>query len=366
MSMFDDVLGMGRTSSITEGALEPEVEEITMESVEDMPSYMDPMEFMTQVACEQEMNMQRLDMAIMAEEYVYLRENGEEMVNEAASIQGLIDKFKKGIDWLWENITKFFKEVQKKVDGALKLDERFLSAYETKAKKVTTVDMQMLMGANAVCNVKGTCELGKKYLNEVSKQVAVIYNKIENLGEKDTYESLLKTARDHIFGDSSYYKNDNSTAKAVMKAFNDDRSKESDTHKMKTETINVQKAIDAFKGSKSVKADLKEAYSNNKKAISQMYKGAKKLESLAKKHKVLSTDQSKKIHIGVKVINTLGKELTVINKGMVKSINMKRSLLKKIIVKAASMGSDKIQDANKAAAGESASFIESVQIGGEW
>lgn len=360
MSMFDDVLGMGRTS-VCEGAYEPEVEEITMESVGEIPSYMDPIEFMTQVACEQEMNMQRLDMAIMAEEYVYLRENGEEMVNEAASIQGVIDKFKKGIDWLWENITKFFKEVQKKVDGALKLDERFLSAYETKAKKVTTVDMQMLMSANAVYNVKGTCELGKKYLNEVSKQVAVIYNKIENLGEKDTYESLLKTARDHIFGDSSYYKNDNSTAKAVMKAFNDDRSKESDTHKMTTETINVQKAIDAFKGSKSVKADLKEAYSNNKKAISQMYKGAKKLESLAK-HKFLSTDQSKKIHIGVKVINTLGKELTVINKGMVKSINMKRSLLKKIIVKAASMGSDKIQDANKAAQ-ESASLIDSVQFG---
>lgn len=360
MSMFDDVLGMGRTSSVMEGALEPEVEAITMESVADIPSYMDPMEFMTQVACEQEMNMQRLDMAIMAEEYVYLRENGEEMVNEAASIQGLIDKFKKGIDWLWENITKFFKEVQKRFDEALKLDDRFLSAYEERAKKVETVSIVTGLETKGLYDPNITTNVAKKRLDKVTSEVAKIFNKIEKLEEDDTYEKLVKDARDVIFAGNTKYDDDHTTAKDVMKAYADDFSSKSDAAKAKD--VNVKKAIDGFKNSKKAKAGIKEAYSTNKKAISQMYKGAKKLERLAKKHGVLSTDESKSIHIGVKAINTLGKDLTIINKGYVKVINMKRSILKKVIVKAANYGSDKIQNAKKAA-GESASLIESVEFG---
>lgn len=363
MSMFDDVLGMGRTS-VFEGAIEPEVEEITMESVGEIPSYMDPIEFMTQVACEQEMNMQRLDMAILAEEYMYLRENGEEMVNEAASIQGLIDKFKKGIDWLWENITKFFKEVQKKFDDALKLDDRFLSAYEEKAKKVTTVKISSAMSANQIVNAGLTSTLGITWLGRVKTEVAGIFNKIESLGKNDTYEALVKTARQNVFKNASWTKGTDNSAKEVMKAFITDNKGDAD-NKPAPRDVEVAKAIAGFKASKDAKADLKKAYTENKKAIDQMYKGAKKLESLSKKHRILSTDESKSIHIGVKAINTLGKDLTIINKGMVKTINMKRSAMKQVIVKAANMGSDKIQDAKKTA-NESASLIESVQFGEIW
>lgn len=361
MSMFDDVLGMGRTS-VCEGAYEPEVEEITMESVGEIPSYMDPIEFMTQVACEQEMNMQRLDMAILAEEYMYLRENGKEMVNEAASIQGLLDKFKKGIDWLWDNITKFFKEVQKRFDDAIKLDDRFLSAYEARAKKVDEVSIVSGFDAAGLCDVDGTSKKANERLEATAKEVAKIFNKIENLGKDDTYESLVKAARDTIFAGNAKYDDTNNTSKAVMKALAADYTSKSSNDNAKSRTVNVEKAIKAFKDSKKAKAGIKEAYATNKKAINQMYKGAKKLESLAKKHRVLSTDESKSIHIGVKAINTLGKDLTVINKGYVKIINMKRSYLKKAIVKAANMGSDKIQDAKKSAQ-ESASLIDSVQFG---
>ena len=365
MSMFDDVLGMGRTSSITEGALEPEVEAITMESVTDIPDYMDPMEFMTQVACEQEMNMQRLDMAILGEEYMYLRENGEEITNEAASIQGVVEKFKKGIDWLWGKIQSFFKTVMKKIDDALKLDDRFLSAYEEKAKKAKSVTISSSWGACSL-DCKTTYSSAKRLFDAITGQVAKTYNNIESIGENDTYESLMKDAVKAIYGTELQYKDESSTAKSVMKALLNDRKGNGDHNKASDVSFGVEFLIKAFKESKGQKQLLKEAYSDNKKSINQMYKGAKKLESIAIKHKVLSTDQSKRIHIGVKVINRLGKDLTIVNKTMVKVMNIQRSLMKKGIVKAASMGSDKIQDAKKAATGESASLIEAVQIGGEW
>ena len=363
MSMFDDVLGMGRTSSITEGALEPEVEAITMESVADIPDYMDPMEFMTQVACEQEMNMQRLDMAIMAEEYVYLRENGEEMVNETASIQGVISKFKQGIDWLWGKIQTFFKTVLKKVDEALKLDDRFLSAYEDKAKKVKSVKVSATFSNDAGFKCETTYASAKKYFEGITGEVSKIYNRIESIGKDETVDSIKKDAVKSIFG--SYVK-DEATAKSIMKALLKDQKGNGETNKPMEFTFDVAETIKNFKSSKKQKELLKSAYSDNKKAINQMYKGAKKLESLAKKHKVLSTEHSKRIHIGVKVINSLGRDLTIVNKAMVKVMNIQRSTMKKVIVKAASMGSDAIQNANKAATGESASLIEAVQIGGEW
>ena len=40
---------------------------------------------MIQLACEQEMNFQDIMMQVMAEEYMYLRENGEELVTESLS-----------------------------------------------------------------------------------------------------------------------------------------------------------------------------------------------------------------------------------------------------------------------------------------
>lgn len=355
MSMFDDVLGMGRTS-VCEGAYEPEVEEITMESVGEIPSYMDPIEFMTQVACEQEMNMQRLDMAIMAEEYVYLRENGKEMVNEAASVQGIVDKFKKGVDWLWNNITKFFKEVQKKVEEALKLDTRFLAAYETKAKKVSNVKFVTVFTPDTI-KCANTYSHANEFFKSITGEVAKIYNRVESIGADETFESIKKKANANIFG---AFAGEDPTAKNVTK-YMLNFAKGKDMSPVEKE-FSVDTLLKDFKDSKNQKELLKSAYTDNKKAINQMYKGAKKLESLAKKHKVLSTDESKKIHIGVKVINSLGRDLTIVNKGMVKIMNQQRSALKKGIVKAASLGSDSVQKANKAAT-ESASMIESVQFG---
>lgn len=364
MSMFDDVLGMGRTS-VCEGAYEPEVEAITMESVNDLSAYTDPIEFMTQVACEQELVMQRLDMAVMAEEYLYLRENGVEAVNEAGSIQGVIDKFKKGIDWLWTQITKFFKSVQKKIDDALKLDTRFVDKYKDKA--LAHKEKVEIKANVATLTTRTTKSNAMMIMDKIVKEVAATYGRLGKLGENATYESELKKALENIYGAKLTTSND--STKAVMAALYQDNKGNGESEEY-TYSFNPATYIQMFQDSKEVKESLKKVYDENKKTINQMYKAAKAAEKLAKKGGVLSTDESKSIHITVKVINRLGKDLTIVNKTYVKVINLQRSVLKKAIVKCASYektaGNEKVKAgdaAAKAATGESASLIDSVQFG---
>ena len=334
MSMFDDVLGMGRTS-IFEGAYEPEVEEITMESVNDLPSYMDPIEFMTQVACEQELNMQKLDMAIMAEEYVYLRENGTEMVYEATSVQSIIDKCRKSVDWLWDKITKFFKEVQKKFDQALKLDERFLSTYRSKALKYTekVTIKTYLQNLDVVGSGKAALAMYNNIADAISQEdvVKACEDKDADMGE------IMTKVRSHIFSDTQRRDNGDD-AKAILKAILN-TSKGVDADEKRDIRMTSQEAITRFKNSKIIKNDLKQSYDRNKKVINTMYKSLKRLEGILKRGHMIPTDQSKAVHIQAKIVNRTGKILTLANKTYVKIINAQRAGLKQIIVKAAALGS---------------------------
>mgnify|MGYP006980636730 CR=1 FL=1 len=384
MSMFDDVLGMGRTS-IIEGAYEPEVEAITLESAEDIPDYMDPMEFMTQVACEQEMNMQKLDMAIMAEEYIYLRENGEEMVTESGTVQSIIDKFKKGVDWLWSKIQSFFKTVQTKISEAIKLDDRFLTKYAD-AKKCKE-------------KVKISCAIKKTDTDATAAEAELIYTDMarhareifDNIGsdKKKTADQLIKAYYKNTFGVMEFKKDkgDNATPKAYMKRMLGDKIDGGKDGKLKEEReFDPKTAIDDFRKSKAVKEKLKKSYNSNKKIINSFYKAAKKMETLAKKAKVLPTDESKNIHVSVKMLNMLGKDLTIVNKAYVKIINEQRSIAKQVIVRAATIASGAVRDAEKQLSkntkaankhaeksgsvyrveSESSSFIDAVQFGEEW
>lgn len=354
MSMFDDVLGMGRTSVI-EGAYEPEVEEITLESAGEIPSYMDPIEFMTQVACEQEMNMQRLDMAILAEEYMYLRENGAEMVYEAASIQGVIDKCKKGIDWLWSQITKFFKTVQKKLDEALKLDTRFLSGYKSKALKCTR-----MVPIRTWLDVLDTDVIAKTAPESYKLFTIAAALAYDNIGHAKEDEDLVAEYHKSLGGEDVTVKEICTKMLKVAKHGPDENS----DAKTPTKEYKASELVKWFEGSKKSKQTVKKSYDDNKKIINQMYKGAKKMESIAKTARVISNEESRSIHQSVKLINRIGKDLTVVNKTVVKIINLQRSTLKKGIVKAAALGSGTITDADKARMkAESASMIESVQFG---
>lgn len=379
MSMFDDVLGMGRTS-IFEGAYEPEVEAITLESAEDIPSYMDPMEFMTQVACEQDLNMQRLDMAIMAEEYVYLRENGVEIVEESAvdTALGLVKKCQEGIMRVWAKIQSFFKMVQTKLREADKRDELFVKMYQEKAiaggtAKVTAnklVNKDTLETINS--NAKGL------YQNIVTAANDIYKGASTNESKKD---DLVKAALNTIFKDNADALKDNSTAKSILKQMVKDakntKNIDKDTKATKVVEMEPKAAIKEFLGAKSLRYDIENSYKMSKKIINALLKSAKGMEAALKKKKVLPTDESKNIHQSVKAISAVQKILVQVNKTEVKLFNLRKAMLKKIILASAAQGSKKIAkgkqvsaELDKAGEGKekdtNESFIEAVQFGEIW
>ena len=103
----------------------------------------------------------------------------------------------------------------------------------------------------------------------------------------------------------------------------------------------------------TVVSNLKYFYNENKKTINAQIKAAKKMETAAKKFKVVPTETSKAIHGTVKVLNKLGSLMTLTNRTFVKLINMARAQYKAIIVAAAA----------KEVKTESTSIIDSVEFG---
>lgn len=341
MSMFDDVMGFGRTSVMESmmGEFEPEVEETTLESVDALDESVDPMDFILQVAYENEMNMKNLDMAIMAEEYMFLRESSQEMVYEDLKMQSIIDKFKAGVKWLWENIQKFFKTVMKKIDETLKLDQRFLDKYEKKAAGKTA----MVMGI-AGFDVNNISKIGQTVIANISDLSGMVFDDLQN--DKTTKYDDVQTLIKEVLGEAT--KGEADTPKAVTKAMLKGASKK------KEQQFKADEAIKLFKESKAAKAELKSFYNENKKTINAQIKAAKKMEAAAKRFKVVPTETSKAIHGTVKVLNKLGSLMTLTNRTFVKLINMARAQYKAIIVAAAA----------KEVKTESTSIIDSVEIGG--
>ena len=347
MSMFDDVLGFGRTSvmeSMSADDLEPEIADMTLEEAADIDE--DPMDFMIRAAYENEMNMKNLETAIVAEEYMYLRENGQEMVTEDTRLQSIVDRFKSMVKTLWEKIQSFFKTVMRKIDEALKLDQRFLDKYEKKAAGKTG----KAKGDESLFNMKEIADNGIGILDLLAEEA----NGIKNLLDHDQevkYDDFIKFIRDGI-GEMSKEKSLDGviTEKDLFKAMLK-KTKEN----MKVGSFSADKAILAFKKSKIAKEELKKAYDKNKKHINLQIKSAKTMESRAKKFKIVPTEVSKSIHGGVKALNKLGSMMTMVNRTFVKLINMSRGFCKAVIVAAAA------KEVEKPAA-ESASMIESFDL----
>lgn len=337
MSMFDDVLGFGRSSvmeSMT-GGFEPEVEETTLESVSALDESVDPMDFILQVAYENEMNMKNLDMAIMAEEYMFLRESGQEMVYEGSAITSIIDKFKAGVKWLWENIQKFFKSVMKKIDDALKLDQRFLDKYKKKAAGKTA----MIAGNKALMDTDSVKTQAELLMNKIADKSREVFDELEKNDNAISYDTIDDIMKDLGIGEN-YFSN---AIKGVAP-------------KKEQQKFSADEAITQFEKSKKVKDGIKKIYSDNKKVINEHIKAAKKMESAAKKHKIVPTETSKAIHSTVKVLNKLGSTLTLTNKTYVKIINLARAQYKAIIVAAAAKATS--ENTN-----ESVSIIDSIEFG---
>ena len=348
MSMFDDVLGFGRTSvaeSMEVDTLEPEIAGMSLEEAADIDE--DPMDFMLSVAYENEMNMMNLNAAIVAEEYIYLRENGEEMVTEAGKIESIISRAKQMIMSLWNKIQSFFKAVLKKIDEALHLDKRFLDKYKSKAVKYSA----KVKGDVALLEIENIGDNGIDLLDKLAALGTTIYDRIRrDENAKNTNVDVVNKIFMKEFGGSQEgIETPKDIMKAILKKNKDDAA---------MVTVAGKDAVDAFEKSAKVKEKLKKAYDTNKKGINNQLKTVKKMESVAKKFKVIPTDESKYIHVTVKSLNKIGSYMTMVNRTYVKLINRSRSFCKAVIISAAA----KADSGDKKAKNESTSLIDAFEI----
>lgn len=309
MSMFDDVLGLGRTDYVNE-SVEPELANDDFDSVETLDESVDPMEYMLTAVFENEMNMVNIDNAIMCEEYSYLKEHGTEMIYEAVSISAIIEKAKKAVMSLWKKIQSFLKKAQDKLTS--KMDTAFLRKYESKAKgkKATVNGYDMLFNLDAwKADAKKSFELLQDAANKVYRDATADKPVFPNVDE------FMKK-----------YEDEKGNAKAV---FGDIKKSREMT------TFSADKAIEVFKSIGDAKSEIKTAYEESKKNINLQLKALKRMESVAKKAKVLPTEASGKVHQAVKVVNKLGSALAFVNRMYIRTISMAKSQAKAVIIAAA-------------------------------
>ena len=318
MSMIDDVFGLNRTNIMesTYGfELEPELVDLE-ESVGTLDDYEDPFTYMVKVAYENEINMQTINSAILREEYVYLRENGQELVYEQGKIKNIIDTAIKSIKWLAEKVTKFFKTIVGKLTVNGKKDAEFARMYTDKVASVDTVtitDAKFNAGymTKQTDSIKDTMDDLKKLAEKI---VALDVNSTEEVTK--TMDDQIKTTFD---------------AKSV--------SEVSDKHintklgmfeNPKDVTVKVDSAIGCVKNASTSIDIIKAIYT---KTIGTFNGEIKLLKSQQKKSK--NDDEAKVIHAKISAINKINSLITRVYKAGVNLILANRTQCKAVIVKAA-------------------------------
>ena len=102
--------------------------------------------------------------------------------------------------------------------------------------------------------------------------------------------------------------------------------------------------------------EIRKVYEKSKSNINQYLKTLKKMESAARRFKILPTDASSEIHKAVAAVNKLGSYTAKVNRGGLKMLNMIKSQCKQIIVVAAA------QQVGDLKTESYSSYIESVEI----
>ena len=333
MSMFDDVLGLGRTAVIDE-AVEPELENEDFDSIESLDEDVDSMDFMMEAMFNNEMNMEKIDRAIMCEEYTYLRENGEEMVYEAGKIESIINRAKETVLRLWDQIKKFLKTQADKI--VTKMDNAFLKKYEDKAKGKTGY-------------VKGDA-----YYLEPSKREKSAKSVIEKL------EKAAVDVADKAFADKDaefveyedWLKQYGVDYKEVLPA---NRSARKD--RRAEQNFSADKAIAAFKEILDAKNSIKSVYNASKKTVNGQLKALKKMESSLKKFKVIPTEASSNVHKAVRTVNKIGSTMATVCRFYCKELNTSKAMCKAIIISAAAKDRPKTESTIVGG-----SFLDSVEL----
>lgn len=206
----DTILGMGR-ESVFESAVDPEVEAISVDTVEECVG--DPFEFAAGVVYEAQMDMMKINQAIMCCEYAYLKETGEEMVYEANVFTNLWAGIKKTAKKVWAKICQFFKKIFRWLDNAITSDKQWTKKYEEKLKN--------MKGSSVTIDYEGY-EYFEKLGGEVSPKFGNIFSPIiDGAGEMSDLSGdfYIDTEKNKVSGMKKV------NEKAVTKKLNEIRAK---------------------------------------------------------------------------------------------------------------------------------------------
>lgn len=326
MSMFDDVLGLGRTSSVTEGAeFEPEIENCTLESAEELSEDIDLDEFIMEAAFNNERNMMAIDRAIMCEEYMYLRENGRELIYEEGRISGILNTALQSVLKVWENIQKYLNAVSKAIRDTeyTIFKDKYYDLVKGKSVKIKG-DTSLLYNNSSITRKTISLfatigKIGAEWYKGDDPE-AYVKNKI-GLKDNDTVDSLVGV---------------------VPKS------------KFKDVTVTAKDAFDTLSAYSGAKAAIKDMFKQNKRIIDGEIKSIKK----SSKRKDRSEQDAKDIHTGVKTLNVLNKYLVSTNRAAIKYINQGRSMAKAAVIAMAKDAKGSTTPADESAI----SFLDNVEL----
>lgn len=365
MSMVNDIMGLGRSAYVeSTDTLEPEIADMRLEDAEELEEGTDLMDFMNQVAFECDMNMKDLEMAVIADEYNYLRENGEEMIYEDSRMQSFINKFKEITKKIWAQIQKFYKAAMKKVDEFLHNDKKFIDKYKKKAngpgayRGVPKSELDEAM-STVIYSIDAMTTHSTGIGQEMFQNAKHFEMKDYNDKSDGFSDKAVKNFKKHDYSTKSsdsenYSKMVSKAKKSIFKgAFEKYKFKDGSVNNVYAGLIKTLKqrsgivkmngelACKELKDLGKYRARFKKTYDASKKLINAHLKNAKKAESLAKRFRVVPTKLSTTIHTVVKVLNLISKWCTQASRCGFTILNMERNMLKAAIVSSAAGGGKK-------------------------
>ena len=354
----DTILGMGRTS-VFESCIDADIDAVTPDTtIEECVG--DPFEFLSGVYYESELNMTKIDQAIMVCEYTYLKETGTEMVYEANVVKTMFQKVQDGVKKAWNKICAFFKGVFTWLESAVRSDKKFVEKYGPKIKEIGSVEIKDFKGFT-YCAGENAADIGTvadnatKMLNSLKSSAQSANSTVTNDTKTEDY---LNSIRGNIVGDNSGVSSSDFSEK-LTKYF---RGKEMSGGTFSQAQLNTM--LDIIKDTKKTKSALNVVYTQCKGSIDALLKTAKAAEkdaAVQEGKKANESDMSKTWHARATVLNSLTGITTIVNNKACKAITAQnrqcRAIIGKAVTKAAS---DKKDAEKKTATGESTAFTDYI------
>ena len=286
-----------------------------------------------------QMNMANIDAAAVCEEYMYLKENGVEMIGESAwdTIKGWFEKVKEAIIELWRKITSFFKSVFKKIDEFISNDTIWVKAYQNKVSEISGTVNFLHPVKMPIDSETDTDEMVGAY-----DRITTIIGKVSSLDEaknfitkftvadgdnapKRSERSMIRVITANLPGTEHGCDNVQEYKKALQQYYKNSKDKITSA-----DAKSIKNAMDYVSKFYDEKKKLKKAYDKNKKIIDKSLTYVKNYERTCEKdEKDLPAAKA-----AVKYLNTGLSIVTVTNSYCVQMINAKRIGCKALVKEA--------------------------------